>query len=136
MRAGPVLFPLARASDGRDTAEREGFFGGGAGFVSFGSVAPVAVLDAVAAVLVREAFKGDPALKFHTLRTIDLAEDRIPNRGVALPLSERVRPVSNSIAIGERGKGRTHCSQPEVQGPSQHACYSFSFPFSLRASFA
>jgi hypothetical protein len=90
-----MLFLLARVSDGRDTDGRDGFFGGGAGFVSFGSAALVAVLDlaaAVAAMLVREAFEGEPTLKFHTLRTIDLAEDRIPKRGVALPLSAPVWP--------------------------------------------
>lgn len=46
----------------------------------------------VAAVVVpvREALEGEPTPKFHTLRTIDLAEDRKPKRGVALPLSARM----------------------------------------------
>jgi hypothetical protein len=92
VRTGAILFLLAKgASKGRDAAEREGFFGGGAaGFVSFDS-ATGAIWDLVAAavvvVLVFEAFEGEPTPKFHTLRTIDLAEDRIPKRGVALPLS-------------------------------------------------
>ena len=84
-------FLLAKgASESRDAAEREGFFGSGAaGFVSFSS-ATGAGWDLVAAavvVLFFEAFVGEPTPKFHTLRTIDLAEDRIPKRGIALPLS-------------------------------------------------
>lgn len=88
-----MFFLLARLSDGRDAAGRDGFFRGNGGFVSFGSAAAVTVLDLVAAVavLVREAFLGEPVPKFHTLRTIDLAEDKIPKRGVALPLSARGR---------------------------------------------
>lgn len=83
MRAGAMLFLLARASDGRDGA-RDGFLGG-AYFVPFNSVALV-VADLVV-VFVRESFEGEPTLKFHTFRTIDLAEERNPKRGVALPLS-------------------------------------------------
>lgn len=44
-RAGAMLFLLARDPDSPDAAGREGFFGGGMSFVSFGSGAPVAVLD-------------------------------------------------------------------------------------------
>ena len=87
-RAGAKLFLLARGSDGPDATGREGFFGGGGGIVSVGSAAP-------AAVLVLAAFEGEPTPKFHTLRTIDLAEDKIPKRGVALPLSARVGPISD-----------------------------------------
>lgn len=85
-----MLLP-ARGSDGPDATGREGFFGSGAGFVfdSFGSAA------AASSMFVREAFEGEPTPKFHTLRTIDLAEDKIPKRGVALPLSARVGPVSD-----------------------------------------
>ena len=99
-RRGAIPFLLAReTSEGRDIAEREGFFRNGTvGFISFGSAAlvAIAVLDLVAAgavivMLVFEVFVGEPMPKFHTLRTIDLAEDRIPKRGVALPLSARGR---------------------------------------------
>lgn len=48
------------------------------------------VCDLVAAVVVvvvvPEPFVGEPAPKFHTLRTIDLAEEKNPKRGFALPL--------------------------------------------------
>lgn len=77
-RVGAMLFLPAGPSDGRE-AGRVGFLGGRTGFVSFGS--PTLV------VLTREAFAGEPAPKFHTLRTIDLAEEKNPKRGVALPLS-------------------------------------------------
>ena len=77
-RVGAMLFLPAGPSDGRE-AGRDGFLGGRTGFVSFGS--PTLV------VLTREAFAGEPAPKFHTLRTIDLAEEKNPKRGVALPLS-------------------------------------------------
>lgn len=79
-------FLPARVSDGRDGARD--VFVGGAGFVTFDSVTPVvADLDLVIAVLVREAFVGEPTPKFHTVRTIDLAAEKTPKRGVALPLS-------------------------------------------------
>jgi hypothetical protein len=44
-------------------------------------------LVAAVVVVVPKAFVGEPALKFHTLRTIDLAEEKNPKRGFALPLS-------------------------------------------------
>ncbi|KAI9462774.1 hypothetical protein BJY52DRAFT_109761 [Lactarius psammicola] len=79
------------ASDGRD-AGRDGFLKS-PGFAFLGSAAIPAVCDLVGAVVVvvvvREAFAGEPALKFHTLRTIDLAEERNPKRGFALALSVR-----------------------------------------------
>ena len=86
-RTGAKLFLLANgASKGRDGAGREGFFGGGApGFVSSATLDLIAAV--VVAVFVFDAFVGEPTPKFHTLRTIDLADDRIPKRGVALPLS-------------------------------------------------
>lgn len=88
-RTGAILFLLARgASGGRDTAGKIGFFGGSAaGFLSFGSATEAGLDWVVPVVLTFEAFVGEPTPKFHTLRTIDLAEDRIPKRGVALPLS-------------------------------------------------
>ena len=97
VRTGAILFLLAKgATEGRNAAGIEGFRGGPAGFVSFGS-ATGASLDLVASVvvivLVFEPFVGEPTPKFHTLRTIDLAEDRIPKRGVALPLSIPSDPV-------------------------------------------
>jgi hypothetical protein len=79
-----MVFLLARASDGRDGA-RDGFLGG-AGLVTFDSVVPIAA-ELVVVVFVRESFEGEPMPKFHTFRTIDLAEERNPKRGVALPLS-------------------------------------------------
>ena len=69
---------------------------GGAGFVCFSSVAPVA---AGWDVLVREALVGEPTPKFHTVRTIDLAAEKTPKRGVALPLSTRCL-VSGPSIIG------------------------------------
>jgi hypothetical protein len=99
LRTGAILFLLTKgASEGRNATGREGFFeGGAAGFVSFGSATGIG-LDSVAAVIVVvvfvfEAFVGEPTPKFHTLRTIDLAEDRILKRGVALPLSIPSDPV-------------------------------------------
>lgn len=81
-----VGFRPIGASDGRD-AGRDGFL------ESPGFAAMLAVCDLVAAVVVvvvaREAFSGEPAPKFHTLRTIDLAEEKNPKRGFALPLSVR-----------------------------------------------
>jgi hypothetical protein len=90
VRMGGILFRPRGASDGRDTG-RDGFLKS-PGFACLGSTAMPAVCDLVAVVVVvdvREAFVGDPALKFHTLRTIDLAEDKNPKRGFALPLSVR-----------------------------------------------
>jgi hypothetical protein len=128
VRAAAKLFPLARAPDGRDGA-RDGFLGG-AGFVSFVSVALVVI------VFVREDFEGEPMLKFHTFRTTDLAEEKNPKRGVALPLSTWVHHWwSLHHRSGERKE--TYCSQPAVlRGSSGHTCRSFSFPFFLQASFA
>jgi hypothetical protein len=67
------------------------------------------VCDLVAAVVVvvvvPEPFVGEPAPKFHTLRTIDLAEEKNPKRGFALPLS--VANGGSSVgrrAIFETGK--------------------------------
>ena len=132
MRAGAMLFLLARASDGRDAA-RDGFLEG-TGFISFDSVASVvAALGLVVVAFVRDAFAGEPMPKFHTLRTIDLAEERIPKRGVALPLSAG-DSVNGSFTIGREKE--TYCSQPAVQQGSSHAYCSFSSPFLLRASFA
>ena len=92
VRAGAMLFQLA-GPDGRDTGT--GSFLRGPGFASCDSM-PV-VCDLVAAVVVDpEAFVGEPAPKFHTLRTIDFAEEKNPNRGFALPLS--VRWVSRQLA--------------------------------------
>ena len=89
---GTTPFLPAGPSDGRD-AGRDGFLGAAAGLVSLGSPAasPMTDLDfdAAVAALIREAFVGDPAPKFHTLRTIDFAEERNPKRGVALPLSAK-----------------------------------------------
>jgi hypothetical protein len=96
-RTGAILFLFPRgASEGRHAAEREGFFSdGAAGFVSFSSATGAAVAAVVVVVVLAfEAFLGEPTPKFHTLRTIDLAEDRIPKRGVALPLSVPGDPVS------------------------------------------
>jgi hypothetical protein len=80
----------------------------------------VAAAAVVVAVSAFEAFVGEPTPKFHTLRTIDLAEDRILKRGVALPLSipRDPPPLANRITNSERGartKDETYCSQPAVQ---------------------
>ncbi len=90
VRVGAILFRPLGASDGRD-AGRDGFLRS-PGFAFLGSTVVLAVCDfaaAVVVVVVREAFEGEPALKFHTLRTIDLAEEKNPKRGFALPLSVR-----------------------------------------------
>jgi len=86
---GAILFRPTGASDGRD-AGRDGLLRS-PGFAFLGSTAVLAVCDLGGAVVVvvREAFEGEPALKFHTLRTIDLAEEKNPKRGFALPLSVR-----------------------------------------------
>jgi len=99
-RATLFLPPRERDSDGREGA-RNGFLllGAGLGFVSLDPAAPApapavlgfVVADVAAALLVRDAFVGEPTPKFHTLRTIDLAEERKPKRGVALPLSGATR---------------------------------------------
>jgi hypothetical protein len=72
-------------------------------------------------VLVFEAFVGEPTPKFHTLRTIDLAEDRIPKRGIALPLSIPSDPVIKPYCCRREERERreeTYCSQPAVQHDS------------------
>jgi hypothetical protein len=133
VRARAMLFLLARAPDGRDGARVSLL--GGAGFVSFVSVALV-VTDLVVIVFVREDFEGEPMLKFHTFRTTDLAEERNPKRGVALPLSTWVHHWW-SLHHRSRERKETYCSQPAVlRGSSGHICRSFSSPFFLRASFA
>lgn len=132
MRAEAVLFLPGSASDGR-AGTREGFLGG-ASLVSFGSAAPVAaVLDfdpAVGAVLVREAFDGEPTPKFHTLRTIDLAEDRNPKRGVALPLSAWVSdPLVVALLPSARREKRTaHGLWPSETRPGMPAAPSLLLP--------
>ena len=126
-RTGAILFLLARGgTDGRSAAGIEGFLGGGAvGFVSFAS--------ATGATLVFDAFVGEPTPKFHTLRTMDLAEDRIPKRGVALPLSIPSDPSVNRIATGERsekeGRRRTAYSlRSNMARPSMPATPSLFLP--------
>ena len=89
VRVGAIFFRPREASDGRN-AGKEGFLEN-PGFACLGSTAVPVVCDLVAGVVVvvREAFVGDPAPKFHTLRTIDFAEEKNPKRGFALPLSVR-----------------------------------------------
>ena len=97
VRMGAILFRPRGAPHGRD-AGRDGFLGS-PGFACLGSTAMSAVCGLVAAVVVVVcgAFVGDPALKFHTLRTIDLAEEKNPKRGFALPLSVRFSSVGSCI---------------------------------------
>jgi hypothetical protein len=126
-----ILFMLAEgACEGRNAAGREGFFGGGAvGFVSSATGAGLDLVTAVVVVvvLVFEAFVGEPTPKFHTLRTIDLAEDRIPKRGVALPLSIPSDPVSKPYChrrerSEKEGRGRTaHSLRSNMARPGMPA---------------
>lgn len=97
VRMGAILFRPRGAPHGRD-AGRDGFLVS-PGFACLGSTAMSAVCGLVAAVVVVVcgAFVGDPALKFHTLRTIDLAEEKNPKRGFALPLSVRCSSVGSCI---------------------------------------